>query len=85
MKSLTRRKPVEATVEPVLNPYPIGKNMPKGWKPDRAVLYVRMKESFYIGTRLFAEGWVVRGDDVMIPKLIYSTPAEWINITWKED
>jgi hypothetical protein len=91
MRSLipTKRKPEQPTTrEPEPDPYPIGQNMPRGWKPERAVSYISIREDFSVGSvppRLFASGQVVRGDDPMIPKLIYSTPADWIAVVWKED
>jgi hypothetical protein len=81
-----KRKPEQPTKEPEPDdPYPIGRQMPKGWKPDRAFEYISIRETFSVAPRMFVRGEVVRRDDPVAPKLIYSCPADWITIAWKED
>lgn len=83
MKSLiqTKRKPEQPAKEPDdPYPYPIGQQMPRGWKPDRAVRYISIREPFSVAPRMFFRGEVVRGDDPVTAKLIYSCPDEWIMV-----
>jgi hypothetical protein len=92
MKSLspTKRKPKpkppeQPAKEPDPYPYPIGQVMPRGWKPDRAFRYISIGQNFSVAPRMFFRGDVVRPDDPVAAKLIYSCPKEWIYVAWKEE
>jgi hypothetical protein len=87
IRQATKRKPEHPTKEPEPDayPYPIGVMMPRGWKPERAVSYITIRENFSVAPRMFVKGQVVRGDDPIVAKLIYSTPAAWLTVVWKEN